>query len=244
MVFKNERYRFLYQKRFSKDNFSIDDFNAQEYADLLAVNNLVWIDPIHFNRYPSLKELWDKGNCYTKEDRIKILEIQKQIISEIIPTYKKYIKEGRIELTTSPYYHPILPILIDAKTSAKTGNTTENLPHTLGMTEDARLQIRSAIARIEEIFGVKPKGMWPPELCIGPKTLNMLAAEGINWTISDEGILSKSINYNFIRDFKGNLNDPYHLLKVYNYDSKSGSIDVIFRDRNIPNLILILKPTS
>lgn len=66
----------------------------------------------------------------------------------------------------------------------------------------------------------RPKGMWPPELCLGPKTLNLLAKEGIEWTISDEGVLANSINFDFIRDFKGNLNDPYHLLKVYSYEIK------------------------
>ena len=79
MVFKNETYRYLYQKRFSKENFGIYDFNDHEYADLLAVFNLVWIDPTHYIRYPRLQELWDKKNCYTQEDRIEILNIQKQI---------------------------------------------------------------------------------------------------------------------------------------------------------------------
>lgn len=237
MVYKNETYRNLYQKRFAKENFSIYDFNAQEYADLMAVFNLVWIDPTHFERYPRLKELWDKQYCYTKDDRIEILDIQKQIIREIIPAFRKYINEGRIELTTSPYYHAILPILIDAKSSAKTGLTSMGLPERLGMGDDAKIQIKTALDRIEEIFGVRPKGMWPPELCIGPKTLEVFTHEGIEWTISDEGILSSSINFDFVRDFKGNVNDPYHLLKVYNYQTKSSNIDVIFRERSIPHLI-------
>ena len=55
------------------ENFGIDDFNSQEYADLMAVFNLVWIDPVHFSRYPRLQELWDKKYCYTKDDRIEIL---------------------------------------------------------------------------------------------------------------------------------------------------------------------------
>lgn len=237
MVYKNETYRNLYQKRFSKESFGIDDFNAQEYADLMAVFNLVWIDPVHFNRYPRLKELWDKKYCYTKDDRIEILDIQKQIIREIIPTFKKYIQEGRIELTTSPYYHTILPILIDVKSTAKTGLTSAGLPEKLGMGDDARTQIKAALDRVEDIFGIRPKGMWPPELCIGPKTLAVFAHQGIKWTISDEGILSSSLNFDFVRDFKGNLSDPYRLLKVYNYQTKKSDINIIFRDRSIPNLI-------
>jgi len=235
MIYRSETYKKLYQKRFAKDSADINDFSTEEISDLMALFNLVWIDPIHFERYPRLKDLWAKQTGYTKDDRIEIIDIQKQIIREIIPTYKKYIQTGRIELTTSPYYHAILPILIDIKSSIKSTITTEGLPQSLGMLEDAKLQIKSALDRIEEVFGVRPQGMWPPELCLGPKTLNLLAKEGIKWTISDEGVLSDSINFDFVRDFKGNLNDPYHLLKVYSYETNG--INVIFRDRSIPNLI-------
>ncbi len=237
MLYKSENYKALYQKRFSKDVCDINDFSAQELSDLMALFNLVWIDPVHDDRYPRIKELWKKQYNYTLEDRIEIINIHRQIIKEIIPTYKKYIDEGRIELTTSAYYHSILPILIDLKASTKNTFTTEGLPPALGMLDDARKQIRMALDKVEEIMGVRPKGFWPPELCLGPKTLNLLAKEGIEWTISDEGILSDSINFDFIRDFKGNLNDPYHLTKVYEYQTKTKPIDVIFRDRSIPNLI-------
>ena len=237
MLYKSENYKALYQKRFSKDVCDPDDFSPQEISDLMALFNLVWIDPVHDERYPRIKELWAKQYNYTLEDRIEIIDIHRQIIKEIIPTYKKYIDEGRIELTTSAYYHSILPILIDLKASTKNTFTTEGLPPTLGMLDDARKQVRLALDKVEEILGIRPKGFWPPELCLGPKTLNLLAKEGIEWTISDEGILSDSINFDFIRDFKGNLNDPYHLTKVYEYQTKTNPINVIFRDRSIPNLI-------
>lgn len=237
MLFKSENYKKLYQKRFSKDVHNTKEFDNRELSDLMALFNLVWIDPIHFSRYPKLAELWKKQYNYTLEDRIEIIEIHRQIMREIIPTYRKYIQTGRLELTTSPYYHAILPILVDAKGSIKKSMTLDGLPATLGMSDDAKIQVKNALDRIEEVFGVRPQGMWPPELCVGPKTLALLAKEGLKWTISDEGILSNSINFDFIRDFKGNLADPYHLLKTYEYQSKNGTIDVIFRDRSIPNLI-------
>ena len=43
--------------------------------------------------------------------------------------------------------------------------------------------------------------------------------------------------YYCVRDFKGNLNDPYYLLKTYEYQTKTNPINVIFRDRSIANLI-------
>ena len=237
MIFRSKNYENLYQKRFSKETCTSEDFSEQEISDLMALFNLVWIDSVHYSRYPRLQELWDKQYNYSIEDRIEIINIHRQIIDEIIPTYKKYIAEGRIEMTTSAYYHSILPILIDLKTSTKSTMTTEGLPPNWNLIEDARAQIRKALDRVEEIMGTRPKGFWPPELCLGPKTLEIFAKEGIEWTISDEGILSDSIKFDFVRDFKGNLNDPYHLLKVYEYNTKNSPVDIIFRDRSIANLI-------
>ena len=237
MIFRSENYKNLYQKRFSKDVCNPEEFSPQELSDLMALFNLVWIDSVHYDRYPRVRELWEKQYNYTLEDRIEIINLHRQIMNEIIPTYKKYVEEGRIEMTTSAYYHAILPILIDLKASTKSTITTAGLPTTWGMLEDARAQIKKGLDRVEEIMGVRPKGFWPPELCLGPKTLDLLAKEGIEWTISDEGILADSIKFDFIRDFKGNLNDPYHLLKVYEYQTKTEPISVIFRDRSIANLI-------
>ncbi len=237
MVFKSETYKELYQKRFSDDFCNPNDFTGREISDLMALFNLVWIDPVHYERYPELQRLWEKQKDYTQEDRIEIINIHRKIISEIIPTYKKYIDEGRIEITASTYYHAILPILIDMKSTLKSVPTTEGLPSTLSMRDTAAYQVKMGIKRIEEIFGVRPEGFWPPELCICPKTLDLLAKEGIKWTISDEKILSASTGFDFVRDFKGNLNDPYHLLKTYQFKTKSTPINLIFRDRSIPNLI-------
>ena len=89
MIFRSENYKNLFQKRFANDSVNISDFSNQELSDLMALFNLVWIDSVHFSRYPRLKELWDKQYNYTLEDRREIIEIQTQIISEIIPTYKK-----------------------------------------------------------------------------------------------------------------------------------------------------------
>ena len=133
MIFRSENYKNLFQKRFSKDLFNIDDFSAQEISDLMALFNLVWIDPVHFDRYPKLKELWDKQYNYTQEDRVEIISIHRQIMSEIIPTYKKYISEGRLEITTSAYFHSILPILIDMRHTLKNAISTDWLPQSSGV---------------------------------------------------------------------------------------------------------------
>lgn len=236
MILKSERYTSLYKRRFKNQDLPINEFSPQDYSDLMALFNLAWIDPIHKDRYPEYRYLFEKQEGFTFEDRQQIINLNLQIMSEIIPSYKGFIECGRVEITTNPYYHPIVPILQDVKTTIKNVKTTEGLPSKFAMATDARKQIRLGLDRIEEVFGVRPKGFWPPELCLSNKTLSTLAEEGIKWTISDEAILSESIGFSFVRDFKGNLEDPYHLLKVY---ERSGDIpiDVVFRDRSLANLI-------
>ena len=102
---------------------------------------------------------------------------------------------------------------------------------------DAKVQTKMALDRMEEIFGVRPKGIWPSEQCISAKTLSMLSDLGVEWSISDEGILANSIDFEFVHDFKGYLQDPYNLLKVYQYKSANSDIKMIFRDSIIHNLI-------
>lgn len=232
MIFPFEEYNRLYQKRISNQDYTLDLFNNQEYSDLLALFNLAWFDISYKNKYPALRKLFKKGKGYTLEDRRLIIEIQRDIIRKIVPAYKKYSQKNRIEITTSPYYHPILPILLDINGIKK--SFTEDLPPDLKAGLDAKLQTELALDKIEEVFGKRPKGIWPSEHCVSPKTLDMLKSLGVEWTISDEGILSNSIGFEFVRDFKGYLEDPYHLLKSYEY--KNG-MKIIFRDAVIPNLI-------
>ncbi len=231
MILPNQEYNRLYQKYQASSGNDISIFTEQEYSDLTALFNLAWSDPIYKNKYPELKKLIKKGKNYTLKDRIKIIDIHRDIIRQIIPAYKKYLEKGRIEITTSPYYHPILPILLDINSVKK--SATSELPANLKMELDAKMQTQMALDRVETIFGKRPKGLWLSEHCISPKVMGMLKKLNLDWTISDEGILSASINFEFPRDFRGHMEDPYHLFKTYNYNGTK----IIFRDSLIPNLI-------
>ena len=230
LILPNKEYDKLYQKYQSLGGDDINIFSNQEYSDLMALFNLVWIDSAHKKSYPELVKLLNKKKNYTLEDRIKIIEIQRDIIRKIIPTYKKFIENGKIEVSTSPYYHPILPILADFEAVQK---ASQNLPEKMDFEQDAQIQIETALDRIEELLGKRPQGIWPSEHCISPKVTELFKNSGVKWTISDEGILADSIDFEFARDFKGYIEDPYHLLKTYDYNG----ISLIFRDSFIPNLI-------
>ena len=55
--------------------------------------NLVWFDPIWKNVYPELKRFEEKGRDYTLQDRIELIELNRKVIKQIIPTFKKYQDE-------------------------------------------------------------------------------------------------------------------------------------------------------
>lgn len=237
MIFPHEQYNQLYQKRFASEKADISAFSEQEYSDIMAWFNLAWIDPVFKNTLPELQALLEKGKDFTFEDRVEIIELQRKIIRMIIPAYKEFLEKGKIEITTSPYYHPIIPIMLDMKSSQKNLATVDSSLYGLNLEADAKQQIKSAFERLEEVFGSRPKGLWAPEHCVSPQTLELFKEMGAQWTISDEGILSNSIDTAFVRDFKGHLEDPYCLTKSYKYKTKNSEINVIFRDSVIPNLI-------
>ncbi len=232
MILPYDEYNRLYQKRQNLAEVDIDAFTDEEYSDLMALFNLVWFDPVYKNDYVELRKLFKKKKGYTLEDRYRIIEIQRDIIRKIIPAYRKYVRDGKVEVTTSPYYHPIVPILLDIK-GIKIEDRT-GLPNDLKMSLDAKMQIEMAQKRIEELIGISPRGIWPSEHCVNGKELDLFKEMGFEWTISDEGILANSINFEFVRDFKGYAEEPYHLVKSYEY--KNG-LKMIFRDSIISNLI-------
>ena len=243
MIAPNPRYKELHEKRFSQQEINIDDFDNQEYADIMMLFNLVWFDPIWKNVYPELKEFEKKGKNYTLEDRIKLIELNRKIIKQIIPSFKKYQDKGRIEIITSPYNHPIMPVLINPK-DLKTPSLKYSMPDCkVALMVDLKEQIKLSIEKITEIFGKAPKGIWPSEHCISQKTLDVAANLGFEWIITDESVLSNSIKKEFVRDFRGCWEDPYDVCSLYAYQTKTGKkINIVFRDSFIPKLITFEYP--
>lgn len=234
MVLKRPDFTLLYNKRVNAKEVNTNIFTNQEYADIMANFTLCWIDEYFIDDYLKLKTLFDKEKKYTLEDRKEIYNIQLDIIKRILVEYKKYQDENKIEVSISPYYHPILPLLLSFKN--KEIKNYENLPSDFSDNEDAKIQIQRASEKYEEIFDKKPKGMWLSEQCVCSKTAEILSKMGINWTVLDEGILSKSIKKEFVRDFEGNLENPFELTANYKTKNKN-PINLLFADSFFSNLL-------
>jgi len=234
MVLTRQYFAELYNKRADFRELDVNTFSNSEYSDIMANFTLLWIDKSFVCDYPDLDNLFKKEINYTLEDRKRIYEIQLDIIKRILVEYKKYQDDGKIEISTSPYYHPIVPLLLDFK--GKEIKNFENLPNNATFAQDANWHVETAIKKYNEVFGKNPAGMWLSEQCVCQKTTELLSDFGIKWTILDEGILSKTIKKQFIRDFEGNLENPFDLDMNYKTRSKK-PLNILFSDSFFANLL-------
>lgn len=236
MIAIHPRYKQLYDKRHSA-GVNIEEFSLQEYSDIMMWFNLAWFDPYWSENHPEIKAFYEKEKNYTLEDRIRILDIQRAIIRQIIPTYKNKFEAGKIDITTSSYYHNILPLIIDNE-CGKVSNDNKNLPRNIFKhPEDAFAQIDKSIQKFEDVFGQKPKGFWPSEQCVSNDTLKLIKKTGFKWTISDEGVLSKTLGIGFERDLHGVLINPYSLCNAYSFGKEKNALKLVFRSSFLANLI-------
>ncbi|MFA6349357.1 MAG: glycoside hydrolase family 57 protein [Candidatus Omnitrophota bacterium] len=218
------RYYNLYFKKQSGH-----EFNEQDFRDLQVWFNLAWTDPLFRKTIPALKAAVEKERFYTEEDKKAVLDTQLQILRDIIPGYKQAIEFGQIEVTLSPFYHPILPLLCNT-TIAREANLKSTLPKiNFSYPQDAKAQIDEAVRFFEYRFGSVPAGMWPSEEGVSEHILPFIIESGIKWIVTDEAILFKSLNKKK-RD-TSLLYQP-HLLK-----REEGELSIIFRDRNLSDLI-------
>lgn len=225
---------FMRRERFAKNGHGpammINDFSNQEFADMATWFNLAWFDPLWIERKPELQKYIAKGKNFNRDERSRIIAIQREIIAQTIPIYRSMLASGQIEVITSPYYHPILPLLIDTNV-ARLPNPYSSLPKRVYLQrEDAKKQLAKGLGLYEHLFGVKAKGIWPSELAVSPAALELIAEAGINWVVLDEALLTKTTNMTIYRDDFGNLNNPEVLCQPYKLHVGDQEINVLFRE--------------
>ncbi|MGE5174296.1 MAG: glycoside hydrolase family 57, partial [Betaproteobacteria bacterium] len=128
-------------------------YTTQDYLDLQVWFNLTWFDPLFKQNDPYLKGLIQKGSGFTENEKALLVQKQREVMVLIIPEYKQMAEKGRIELTTTPFYHPILPLLYDTDL-AKVATPDIHLPaNRFSHPEDAKAQIERALEYHQELFG-------------------------------------------------------------------------------------------
>lgn len=242
MLFLYPGYRDLLEKRgYEPTPKSLERacrrFTTQEFLDLQVWFNLAWFDPMFKDSDPFLKSLIKKGRDFSEEEKKGLITKQIEVLRMIIPEYKKMEERGQIEVTTSPYYHPILPLLCDTDV-ARVALPGISLPKKrFRHPEDARAQIERAVTYHKRIFGRPPRGMWPSEGSVSEDVLPLISGEGIKWIATDEEILAKSLDIHFHRSLAKDDGIPEALYKPYYVERDGKEISMIFRDHQISDLI-------
>jgi alpha-amylase/alpha-mannosidase (GH57 family) len=212
-------------------------FTTRDYLDLQVWFNLTWFDPLFKNNDPFLKGLVKKGSGFTENEKALLILKQREVMALIIPEYKRLAELGRIELTTTPFYHPILPLLYDTDL-AKIAIPDIHLPaNRFSHPEDAKVQIDRAMAYHEKLFGSRAAGMWPSEGSVAEEIVPLLADAGIQWIGADEGVLARSLGIHIDRDFAGIMKNPEVLYKPYRVGKGDKRLSIVFRDHTLSDLI-------
>lgn len=206
-------------------------YSSSDFLDLQVLFNLVWIDPVLRKKDPFLNHLIEKGKDYTEEEKKNLVLKQQEILKMIIPEYREIAEKGQIELSTTPFYHPILPLICDTN-MARISSPEIRLPRRFSFPEDSRAQIREGIEFFEDIFGFRPSGMWPSEGSVSEDVVKMMHSEGLKWIATDEEILARSLGI-VLRGHSGALLHPEILYSVYEYEG----VNIIFRDHKLSDLI-------
>ena len=202
-------------------------FTPQDFRDLQVWFNLTWFGHRAREKKESVRELFQKGRVFAESDKTILLQAQSEIIQELIPLYQSMLAKGQVEITTSPFYHPILPLLIDWTTASRSMPKV-SLPGSFSHPEDAEVQIQKAVEYYQHLFGCQPKGMWPSEGSVCPELIPLAHKAGIRWMASDEGILFRSLPGDTAR---------HRLYRPYRVKFQGAEVTMVFRDRNLSDLI-------
>ncbi len=215
----------------------LENWQERDYSDLLAWYNLTWIDPLFRELDPQIQAWFDKGKNFTLSDRQRIYSKQKEIISQILPQHRKMQKSGQIEVTTSPYTHPIMPLLADTK-AGRVAVPDMMLPGIRFRWEsDITLHLDKAKQIYHEYFDTAPRGLWPSEQSVSPAILPHVAKQGFQWLCSDEAVLGWSLGNYFHRNEYGHVSDPNILYQPYRLETVHGDLAIVFRDHRLSDLI-------
>ncbi len=237
LIAPHRRYAQLYEQRQEKGQaWCQANWQLRDYSDLLAWHNLAWIDPLFWDD-PEIAAWLQQGQDFTLSDRQRIYSKQRQILSRIIPQHQKMQVQGQLEVTTTPYTHPILPLLADTD-AGRVAVPNMTLPtHRFQWGADIPRHLHKAWDLYCDRFGQAPRGLWPSEQSVSPEILTDIAKQGFKWICSDEAVLGSTIKHFFSRDRAGTVLEPELLYQPYRLTTAAGDLDIVFRDHRISDLI-------
>jgi alpha-amylase/alpha-mannosidase (GH57 family) len=242
MIDPYPRYRQLFDQRASTgvglsarsqaSHFSVDDLR-----DLQVWHKLVWLDADYHEHDKRVRELVAKGRGFTEDDKVTLRAIELELLRKVIPEYAAAAARGQIELSASPFYHPILPLLCDTDVYLRTHPYSRMPREPFRHPEDAAEQLSRAVALHERLFGRRPAGLWPSEGSVSDAIVPLASQAGFAWMATDEEILARSIGVRFSRNADGHVDHAGALYRAYRLGRDGGHVACGFRDHALSDLI-------
>ncbi|HWP84335.1 MAG TPA: glycoside hydrolase family 57 protein [Terriglobia bacterium] len=240
LIRRYPRYRELYERaesqRFQAE-LLLPLFQTRDYTDLQVLSQLAWSDELFLANDPEIAALVEKQQGYSLADQQLLYRKQAAFLQGILPAYRRAAERGQIEISTSPFYHPILPLLCDNYIATEAHPWVPLPRRRFRHPEDARLQLERAVVLHERLFGRTPQGVWPSEGAVSEEVLRLCASLGFRWIATDQRILTHSTSVPFHRDASGAMQNADRLYAPYRFATPGGPIDVLFRDQELSDLI-------
>ncbi|MGD8910816.1 MAG: glycoside hydrolase family 57 protein [Chromatiales bacterium] len=207
--------------------------NDQFLVDLLVWYHLAWVGECSRINDLRLRSLQSKGHGFSNDDRRRLVELIWEILSTLTPRYSRLAKNGQVELSVTPYAHPIMPLLIEMQSAKEAfpGIHMPKLEAYPGGEARARWHIRKGIEVFEKHFGFRPHGCWPSEGALSEATAKMLEEEGFEWAATGQQVLSNSL---MASSHGGHLPENW-VHKAYRLFE--GRLNLFFRDDGLSDLI-------
>ena len=212
-------------------------FSADDLRDLQVWHKLAWIDAFYFDRDARIRSLVEKGRHFTEDDKALLRRVELEILRSVVPEYRDAAARGQVELATSPFYHPILPLLCDSNVFLRTHPDSRMPRERFAHPEDALEQLTRAVALHEQLFGARPRGLWPSEGSVSDAMVPLVAEAGFEWMATDEEILSRTLGQRLARDGHGHVEQPHLLYRAYRVGAFGRDVACGFRDHTLSDLI-------
>jgi alpha-amylase/alpha-mannosidase (GH57 family) len=214
-----------------------EKFGPRDWRDLQVLSQLAWMDEEYLAHDAEVAALASRGANYSEADKQRLRAKQIELLARVLPEYRTAAARGQIEISTTPFFHPILPLLCDTDI-ARVANPYTPLPQpAFRHPEDAREQLVRARAFHERVFGQPPAGLWPSEGSVSVETLGIAAELSFRWFASDEGVLGRTLGVVFGRDASGIPAQAEKLYTPWRVQLGERQMVGIFRDRYLSDLV-------
>jgi alpha-amylase/alpha-mannosidase (GH57 family) len=229
MIYRLPRYGELFNAREAhrREPNARRYFRPQDYRDLQMLSQLAWFDEEFRSRDPEVRDWIARGRDFTLADQAAMGRKQREIVAQAAPQYEKLAASGQIEISTTPFYHPILPLLCDSNIAA-VSHPNVPLPSRFRYPQDARMQLQLARDYIAGRFGKAPVGLWPSEGSVSDEVLELASDLNFEWTATDSGVLSRTL---------GHTASAGAIYRPYVWEQGKRRISIVFRDHFLSDLV-------